>query len=313
MESRAHALVAIIFLAVLGVGVAVVGLWMHHRHPPGIVYDVISPYSVSGLTLQAAVRFKGVRVGEVTAIGLDPANPRMIRVQVMINKAAPITRATFAELAPQGVTGLSYLSLSDHGTDFTPLLSRPGKPAEIPMHPSFFEVLSRNGESLVNRSNKLAERLNLLLNDENRARFAQTLVQVDQATSRLVDMETALLPTLKALPAMVAATRSTLVASRTLILHLDALTEAAQGPLANAAEAAKSLRGLSVAGERAANTLNYDTLPRVNRLTRSLMTSSSALQDLSRSLQRSPQSLLYGHRGPPPGPGEAGFTAEGGH
>ncbi|MHB1581626.1 MAG: MlaD family protein [Acidithiobacillus sp.] len=311
MESRAHALVALIFLAVLGVGVAVVGMWMHRGARPGIVFDVISPYSVAGLTLQAPVRFKGVRVGDVTAIGLDPANPRMIRVQIIVDKATPITRATFAELAPQGVTGLSYLSLTDHGTNFAPLPMVSGRPAEIPMHPSFFEVLSRNGESLVNRSNELAVRLTSLLTDENRTRFAQTLIHVDQATDQLVQIETALLPTLKALPAMVAATRSTMEASHLLIAHLDALTVAAQAPLADTAEAAKSLRGLSVAGERAANTLNYDTLPQVNRLTQSLMTSSAALEDLSHSLQRSPQSLLYGDRGPPPGPGESGFSAGG--
>jgi len=304
LESRAHALVALIFLAVLGVGVAVVGLWMHRSERPGIAFDVISSYSVAGLTLQAPVRFKGVRVGDVTAIGLDPANPRMIRVRIMVDKATPITRATFAELAPQGVTGLSYLSLTDHGTDFTPLPRVSGRPAEIPMHPSFFEVLSRNGESLVNRSNELADRLNSLLTDENRTHFAQTLTHMDQATDQLVRMETALLPTIKALPAMVAATRSTMVASHLLIAHLDALTVAAQAPLADTAEAARSLRGLSVAGERAANTLNYDTLPRVNRLTQSLMASSAALADLSHSLKRSPQSLLYGDRGPPPGPGE---------
>ena len=311
MESRAHALIALIFLAVLGVGVAVVGLWMHRGARPGVAFDVISPYSVAGLTLQAPVRFKGVRVGEVTAIGLDPTNPRMIRVRIKVDKATPITRATFAELAPQGVTGLSYLSLTDHGTDFAPLPRVAGRLAEIPMHPSFFEVLSRNGESLVNRSNELANRLNALLTDENRTRFAQTLTHMDQATDQLVQIETALLPTIKALPAMVAATRSTMLASHLLIAHLDALTVAAQAPLADTAEAAKSLRGLSVAGERAANTLNYDTLPRVNHLTQSLMASSAALAALSHSLQRSPQSLLYGDRGPPPGPGEPGFSTGG--
>ena len=311
MESRAHALVALIFLAVLGIGMVVVGLWMHHRQRPGVTFDVISRYSVAGLTLQAPVRFKGVRVGEVTAIGLDPANPRMIRVRIKVDEATPVTRATFAELAPQGVTGLSYLSLTDHGTNFAPLPRVDSRPAEIPMHPSFWEVLSRNGESLVNRGNVLASRMNMLLNSQNRARFGQTLIHLDQATDHLVQMETALLPTIKALPGMVAATRSTMVASQQMLKHLDALTVSAQAPLADTAAAAKSLRGLAVAGERTVNTLNYDTLPQVNRLTQSLIASSTAVQSLSRSLQRSPQSLLYGDRGPPPGPGEPGFSAGG--
>ncbi|MFA7496735.1 MAG: MlaD family protein [Acidithiobacillus sp.] len=309
MESRAHALVAVIFLIVLGVAVVIVGLWMHHGQKPGIPYDVISPYSVSGLTLQAPVRFKGVRVGEVTAIGLDPADSRMIRVRITVDKATPITQATFAELAPQGVTGLSYLSLTDKGTDFAPLAHKPGQIAEIPMHPSFFEVLSRNGESLVNRSNELASRLSALLSDQNRQHFSETLDHVDQATQNLVQMESALLPALKALPSMVAATQSTMVASHQLILHLDQLAVAAQAPLADTANAAQSFQKLSQAGTQAINTLNEQTLPQVNQLTRSLMRSSAALNALSQSLKRSPQSLLYGTQGPPPGPGEAGFSA----
>ncbi|MBE7563826.1 MCE family protein [Acidithiobacillus sp. HP-6] len=312
MESRAHALVAVVFLLLLGVAVAIVGLWMHHGEKPGVNFDVISPYSVTGLSIQAPVRFKGVRVGEVTSIGLDPANPRMIRVRIKVEKTTPITRATFAELAPQGVTGLSYLSLTDKGTNFAPLAHKPGQVAEIPMHPSFFEVLSRNGESLVNRSNELADRLNDLLNDQNRARFGQTLTHLDQATQDLVQMEDAMMPALKALPAMVAATQSTMVASHQLIRHLDTLAVQAQAPLVSATQAANSLQKLGAASEQAMNTLNYQTLPQVQQLTSSLLHSSEALSSLSQSLKQSPQSLLYGTRGPPPGPGESGFSA-GGH
>jgi phospholipid/cholesterol/gamma-HCH transport system substrate-binding protein len=309
LESRAHALVAVVFLLVLGVAVAIVGLWMHHGEKPGVNFDVISPYSVTGLSIQAPVRFKGVRVGEVTAIGLDPTDPRMIRVKIKVDKSTPITRATFAELAPQGVTGLSYLSLTDKGTDFAPITHKPGQVAEIPMHPSFFEVLSRNGESLVNRSNELADRLNDLLNDQNRARFGQTLTHLDQATQDLVQMEDAMMPALKALPAMVAATQSTMVASHQLIQHLDTLAVQAQAPLASATQAAKSLQKLGASSEQAINTLNYQTLPQVHQLTSSLLHSSEALSSLSQSLKQSPQSLIYGTQGPPPGPGESGFSA----
>lgn len=312
MESRAHAVVALAFLALLGIGVVVAGLWMHHGRQPGLIYDVISPYSVAGLQEQAPVRFKGVRVGEVRSIGLDPRNPRMILVRITVSKGTPITRATFAELAPQGVTGLSYLSLSDAGTDFAPVHTSTLHPGQIPMHPSFLEVLSRKGESLVNQSNELASHLSATLNASNRRHLAQTIRQLDTASAQLVQLEAALLPTIKALPAVVAATRSTMQESQIMLKNLNQLTLSAAGPLREVGAAARSIQGLGSSGEKVTETLNYSTLPQLEILTRRLNGATEALEGLSQSLQRSPQSLLYGAKAPPPGPGERGFHGGGG-
>ena len=312
MESRAHAIVALAFLVLLGIGVVVAGLWMHHGRQTGLLYDVVSPYSVAGLQEQAPVRFKGVRVGEVRSIGLDPRNPRMILVQITVSEGTPITRATFAELAPQGVTGLSYLSLSDAGTNFVPIPTSAGHPGQIPMHPSFIEVLSRTGESLVNQSNELAQRLNATLDAGNRRHLAQAIRQLDTASAQLVQLETALLPTVKALPAVLAATRSTMQESQIMLKNLNQLTISAAGPLREVGIAARSIQGLGSSGEKVTATLNYSTLPQLEILTHRLNSATDALEGLSRSLQRSPQSFLYGTKAPPPGPGESGFQGGGG-
>jgi len=311
LESRAHALVALIFLAVLAAGLVAAGLWMHHSEPKGKVYDVLSPYSVSGLQSQAAVRFKGVKVGEVQAIGFDPKNPRLVRVRIRVARDTPITRATFAELQPQGVTGLSYLSLSDSGTDFAPIAHPPGEPPVIPMHPSFIEALSRNGESLVNQGNTLAQRLNDVLDDRNRRHFAETVAHLDQATAELVSLERALQPALAELPATIAATRSTMEASHTLLVHLNELAVSARTPLASVTAAARSVQELSAAGLSSIETLNYQTLPALDQLSRQLAQSGRKLDRLSENLDDAPQSLVFGRAPPPPGPGQRGFESGG--
>ncbi len=311
MESRAHALVALVFLALLTLGLIAAGLWMHHSEPKGKVYDVLSPYSVSGLQSQAAVRFKGVKVGEVQSIGFDPKNPRLVRVRIRVARDTPITRATFAELQPQGVTGLSYLSLSDSGTDFAPIAHPSGEPPVIPMHPSFIEALSRNGESLVNQGNTLAQRLNAVLDERNRRHFAQTIAHLDQATAELVTLERSLEPALAELPATIAATRSTMEASHSLLLHLNDLAVSAQAPLASVTAAARSVQLLSAAGLSSIETLNYQTLPELNQLSSQLAQSSRRLGKLSENLEDAPQSLVFGRKPPPPGPGQPGFASGG--
>ncbi len=312
MESRAHALVALIFILVLGAALGLAGLWMHHAQPEGKEYSVVSPFSVAGLTDEAPVRFKGVRVGKVEHIGFDPENPRMVLVRISISPKTPVTRATFAELSPQGVTGLSYLSLSDEGKDFSPLSHRPGQLPAIPMHPSFLHVLSGNGESLVNQGNNLAIRLNSLLDNRNRQYLGRILAHLAQASQELVAIEAALKPALQTLPATLRATRSAMTASTRLMGHLDGLAVAAKAPLDSLAKTADSLNALSAASQKTLTTLNYRELPQLDRLTRNLMASSETLTALGRTLQRSPQSLLYGRRGPPPGPGEPGFHRGGG-
>ncbi|WMT46771.1 MAG: hypothetical protein RE468_12960 [Acidithiobacillus caldus] len=95
------------------------------------------------------------------------------------------------------------------------------------MHPSFIEALSRNGESLVNQGNTLAQRLNAVLDERNRRHFAQTIAHLDQATAELVALEQSLKPALAELPATIAATRSTMEASHSLLLDLNDLAVSA--------------------------------------------------------------------------------------
>src|SRR3981081_585122 len=110
METRAnYVLIGLFTLAVILGGFGVV-YWCNQigaRAPYRIVFEG----SVSGLRTGASVLFNGIRVGEVTALKLDPAAPRAVVAMVAVEKSVAVRSDTAVSLEYQGVTGTGSIAL----------------------------------------------------------------------------------------------------------------------------------------------------------------------------------------------------------
>jgi phospholipid/cholesterol/gamma-HCH transport system substrate-binding protein len=67
---------------------------------------------VGGLDAGAAVRFGGVQVGKVTAVGLDPDDPVRIRVTAKVRADVPVNRASVASIEQLSLTAEKHLEIS---------------------------------------------------------------------------------------------------------------------------------------------------------------------------------------------------------
>src|SRR5215469_747713 len=119
METRApYALIGLFVLAVIG---AVFGFvyWLHNTGGLGerTVYRIRFESTVSGLLTGAAVLFNGIRVGEVTDLGLDPDDPKRVTAMVSIMASTPVRVDTQAGLEFQGLTGVPVISLRGGATE----------------------------------------------------------------------------------------------------------------------------------------------------------------------------------------------------
>lgn len=85
------------------------------------LYDIVFQGPVRGLNEGGEVHFNGIKVGEVTKIGLDKVNPRNVIARVRVAEDVPIRGDSYATLEPQGITGLNYVQISP-GTATRPLL-----------------------------------------------------------------------------------------------------------------------------------------------------------------------------------------------
>jgi phospholipid/cholesterol/gamma-HCH transport system substrate-binding protein len=77
-----------------------------------VIYRIHFPESVSGLTVGDSVTFRGVDVGSVKSIDIDPENSRLVIVEVRLRKDAPVKTDTRASLQLKGVTGVVNIELN---------------------------------------------------------------------------------------------------------------------------------------------------------------------------------------------------------
>jgi phospholipid/cholesterol/gamma-HCH transport system substrate-binding protein len=113
METRAPFIVVGAFvLAAIG---AIFGFvyWLHNTAGTGArtVHHVQFDGSVSGLLVGAAVLFNGIRVGEVTNLGLAADSPRRVDAAIAVASDTPVHADTKVGLDFQGLTGVPVITL----------------------------------------------------------------------------------------------------------------------------------------------------------------------------------------------------------
>jgi len=150
--------------------------------------------SVFGLNLDAPVKYRGITVGKVTRLRINPKNTEQVEVTVDILKSTPIKENTVAKLTAQGITGLTYINLTQGKNDAPPLRAKSGqKYPVIKTVPSFFEHFER---SLGNVSSELSSTLaktQQLLNQKNQeeiSRLLQHSANIMNKIDKLLDEKT---------------------------------------------------------------------------------------------------------------------------
>ena len=113
METRAP--FVLIGTFVLAAIVAVFGFvyWLHNTGGlgPRTTYHVRFEGPVPGLLVGAAVLFNGIRVGEVTELGLAPDHPRRVNATIAVTATTPVRADTKVGLEFQGLTGVPVVAL----------------------------------------------------------------------------------------------------------------------------------------------------------------------------------------------------------
>ncbi|MBI4755423.1 MAG: MCE family protein [Betaproteobacteria bacterium] len=310
MENRAHALVAGVFALALGFATAAAAWWLSGGRDDTRDVVLVTTRSVDGLNVQSQVRFRGLRVGKVRDIRIDPADPRRMLVTARIAATTPISTHTRARLGVQGVTGIAYVTLDDDGTG-EPLVATPGDhPPQVALDSSQMEGLTDAAREVAVQVRDLVGRVNRVLDQDNLDRLSRTLSSLEAASAGLesagrrlpgviAGVQRVLAPeNLRQVQAMLGNLERASADAAPLVADMRSLVQSMQGTAARVGELTTQL-GSGVAS---------DAYPRANALLRDLQSNSRRLGRLLEDLERSPQSLVFGRQKPSPGPGESGFA-----
>ena len=120
METRAPFVIVGAFVVAAIVAVFGFVYWLQNTGGLGqrASYRVQFEGSVPGLLVGAAVLFNGIRVGEVTELGLAPGNPRGVNATISVAATTPVRADTKVGLEFQGLTGVPVIAL-EGGTQVT--------------------------------------------------------------------------------------------------------------------------------------------------------------------------------------------------
>ena len=308
MENRAHALAAGLFAIVLGTGIVFAIWWFSDQRAPMREIVLQARGDINGLGEQSRVRYRGMAVGSVRAIGIDPEDLRTLLVRIAVPVDLPLTRGTTATLGTLGVTGLAFVQLDDRGDDSRLLLEENGRAPRIELRPGLVEALSGRALGALDELHALAERLALLADDRAIERLHATLASLESAAAG-VERGVA------ELPATLAALRAALSTGN--IARITAMLGHLERGSAEAAPAMAELRRLIARIDRATEQLEGSagaagtdlverTLPQLDVLLGELTVTSQRFGHLVEDLEAAPQLLLTGRSRPQPGPGEAG-------
>ena len=75
------------------------------------------------------MRYIGIKVGEVSTVRIDRADPSKVRARIRIDRETPIKEDSTASIQLAGITGVTFVQITA-GTG-KPLEARPGEPVPV--------------------------------------------------------------------------------------------------------------------------------------------------------------------------------------
>ena len=181
METKASYLIVGTFTMILLIGIVSAMVWLAgvELDEEFAYYDLYFEGSVTGLKAGNPVQYRGVSVGVVTDMRINPDNVEQVKVTIEVPNETPIKEDAVATLEFQGITGIAFVQIigGSHGAaDLRPAPGQ-GNPV-IASRPSELQAVIEAAPELLNRFIVLIDNANKLLGGGNQKNFADAMANI---------------------------------------------------------------------------------------------------------------------------------------
>ena len=240
----------------------------------------------------------------MSKISLLPNRPEFVWVRIDVDSQTPVLQGTTAQIHGVGFTGVSEIQLqgAERGRPPISQMGPQGCPV-VPATSGGISALLNSAPELIDRIQKLTERLTELLSDKNQNSISDILENIDATTKVIRQRAPELGDTLA--EARIAAHNAAIAANNVAKLTADTdqlvneqgrpAAEDLRKSLASIQQATDNLNGMISDARPGVQNFSKSTLPEVNQLVRDLRQLTQSLQSVS---ERVNQQGIGGALGP---------------
>ncbi|MBT8343854.1 MAG: MCE family protein [Sulfurovum sp.] len=303
MYSRVNYTIVGIFVLLFGAGMVWFAFWLakYGLQEEFDTYRLEIKESIAGLSIDSNVKMRGVDVGKVSKMQINPNNIEIVEVYVKIKKGVPIKEDMVAHTAMFGVTGLLSIEI-DGGTNAAKTLV----PTEeyIPLiktQPSFLSKLTGDIGGVSGKLEDLLVQSEKLLSDRNIETMGDILDNTEKVTARAEELEEKVIVTLEELNTVLEEFRISMDKVTTDVSDIKKVTVPTIDRLM---ETSTNFNRVTLKVEKSIDRGDYNLQKIFEPMLIDIDILLGQLNDMSRSIENNPSDLLFKSRKSIRGPGE---------
>lgn len=170
MENKARYTLVGLFIIVFLLSLITFILWQtkyNFGDTKSYEYRLYTQNSVDGLNKNSFVTYKGLNIGIVKDIKINPKNLQQIEIILKIDNPIMIKENSFVTIQSQGITGNKNVEISGGTADAKNLVPKEHSYATLLVKQSFIDNLTTNAQDITQNVNLTLNQINKLLTNSN--------------------------------------------------------------------------------------------------------------------------------------------------